>query len=73
MPVFTRCLRILRTWAGFVTIAMIFAEVGLGHWVEDAIYLERIYWAHPEKLCGVKPVKALAKALRRLGGHVQVD
>jgi hypothetical protein len=43
------------------------AEVHAGHWVEDALYLERQLWARPERLKPVKPVKALANARRRLG------
>lgn len=43
------------------------ALVHSGHWVEDAVYLERLYWARPALLHGVKPVSALAKARRELG------
>ncbi len=41
--------------------------VHAGHWVEDAVYLERLFWAHPEALGGVKPVSTLAH-LRRAAG-----
>lgn len=54
-------------WGPAGCVLLDFAEVGLGHWVEDAIYLERLYWANPAKLCGVKPVKALAKARKAQG------
>ena len=54
-------------WGPAGCVLLDFAEVGLGHWVEDAIYLERMYWAYPDKLCGVKPVKALAKARKAQG------
>jgi hypothetical protein len=40
------------------------AMVHAGHWVEDGVYLERLYWGRSEQLCGVKPVSTLAK-LRR--------
>ncbi|MEL6797444.1 MAG: aminoglycoside phosphotransferase family protein, partial [Planctomycetota bacterium] len=30
-----------------------------GHWVEDAVYLERVFWGHESKLAGVEPVKAM--------------
>lgn len=40
------------------------ALVHRGHWVEDALYLERQFWGHSEQLCGVKPVGTLAR-LRR--------
>lgn len=43
------------------------AEVHPGHWVEDAVYLERLYWGTPEVLKGIKPVSMLAKARRELG------
>lgn len=41
--------------------------VHAGHWVEDAVYLERLFWAQPEALGGVKPVTALAKLRRECG------
>jgi hypothetical protein len=43
------------------------ALVHPGHWVEDALYLERLFWGKPELLCGVKPVSVLAKCRRELG------
>lgn len=42
------------------------AEVRVGHWLEDAIYLERMHWPRPERLA-CKPVKCLAEARKRLG------
>jgi Phosphotransferase enzyme family len=48
------------------------ALVHAGHWVEDAAYLERLYWGKPELLHGVKPVSFMAGILRetgRLGGE----
>lgn len=44
-----------------------FAETHAGHWVEDAVYLERIYWGRPQVLDGVKPVSMIAKARRAAG------
>lgn len=44
-----------------------FAEVHPGHWVEDAVYLERLYWGRPQAIDGVKPVSLLAKARRAAG------
>lgn len=41
--------------------------VHAGHWVEDAVYLERLFWAHPDALGGVKPVSALARLRRECG------
>lgn len=43
------------------------ALVHPGHWVEDAVYLERLYWAKPELLCGIKPVSFVGKLLRERG------
>ncbi len=43
------------------------AMVHSGHWVEDAVYLERLYWGRPELLHGVKPVSHLAKIRREMG------
>jgi aminoglycoside phosphotransferase (APT) family kinase protein len=43
------------------------ALVHPGHWVEDALYLERQFWGHPEKLFGIKPVSELARVRRERG------
>lgn len=40
------------------------AEVRPGHWVEDAVYLERRLWARPERLAQARPVSAIAQARR---------
>ncbi len=48
------------------------AGVRQGHWVEDAVYLEHLYWAAPQSLHGAKPVKQIAQHLRDYGlppGH----
>jgi aminoglycoside phosphotransferase (APT) family kinase protein len=47
------------------------ALVHPGHWVEDALYLERIFWGHESILGGVAPVEALADARRALGLTVE--
>lgn len=49
------------------TVLIDLAEVHCGCWVEDAVYLERQYWAAPDRLFGVKPVSQLAKVRRSLG------
>jgi hypothetical protein len=49
------------------------AEVHAGHWVEDAVYLERQLWARPERLKMHKPVKEIAAARKRLGLKVEGD
>lgn len=43
------------------------ALVHAGHWVEDAVYLERLCWPKPEILGGVKPVDFVADLLRTRG------
>ncbi|MBK7406371.1 MAG: aminoglycoside phosphotransferase family protein [Phycisphaerales bacterium] len=43
------------------------AFVHPGHWVEDAVYVERQFWAHPEVLGKTKPVAELARRRRDLG------
>ncbi|MEQ9617312.1 MAG: aminoglycoside phosphotransferase family protein [Phycisphaerales bacterium] len=44
-----------------------FAEVKPGHWVEDAVYLERLHWGRPEVLKGVKTTSLIAKARKNNG------
>jgi hypothetical protein len=43
------------------------AEVHPGHWVEEAVYLERQLWARPERLKATRPVRAIAQARRAAG------
>lgn len=38
-----------------------------GHWIEDAVYLERQFWGHADHLHGVKPVSALRKFRKQRG------
>ncbi|MCA9290040.1 MAG: phosphotransferase [Phycisphaerales bacterium] len=52
--------------AGPVTL-IDFAEVRAGHWVEDAVYVERQLWARAERLATNKPVRLIAKARKELG------
>ncbi|MBC7833993.1 MAG: aminoglycoside phosphotransferase family protein [Phycisphaerales bacterium] len=44
-----------------------------GHWVEDAVYLERLYWGKAELLHGVKPVSYLAQLRREMGLQASDD
>jgi hypothetical protein len=53
--------------AGQPHVLIDLALVHPGHWIEDAVYLERLYWAKPELLCGVKPVSELARLRREQG------
>lgn len=54
-------------WGPPCCVLLDFAEVAPGHWVEDAVYMERLHWAHSEKVDGVKPVSLLAKARKAVG------
>ena len=44
-----------------------FAEVHPGHWVEDAVYLERLNWARPERIRSTPPLKTMANARKARG------
>lgn len=50
---------------GCVLIDM--ALVHPGHWLEDALYLERQFWGHEQFLHGIKPVSELARLRRERG------
>lgn len=43
------------------------AEVRPGHWIEDAIFLERQLWARPERLAAAAPLRAVADARKTHG------
>jgi hypothetical protein len=43
------------------------AMVAPGCWIEDALYLERLFWGHEEALCAVDPVRELARCRASLG------
>ncbi len=49
------------------------AFVHPGCWVEDAVYLERQFWGHEDRLAGVKPVSLLAKFRREQGLRTDGD
>ncbi|MDP7008646.1 MAG: phosphotransferase [Phycisphaerales bacterium] len=49
------------------------AEVHSGHWVEDAIYLERQLWGHHSRLVSSNPLKTMAKARKSIGLKVSDD
>ena len=49
------------------------AEVHAGHWVEDAVYLERQLWGHKTRLNATKPVHAMAVARKHHGLDVEDD
>lgn len=43
------------------------ALVHAGHWIEDALYLERVHWGRPDGLFGVNAVSTLARLRREAG------
>jgi hypothetical protein len=49
------------------------AEVHAGHWIEDAVYLERQLWGHKSRLKATKPVPTMAAARKSLGMRVDDD
>ncbi len=49
------------------------AEVHPGHWIEDAVYLERQLWGHKTRLKATRPIHAMAKARKSLGLRVDDD
>ena len=49
------------------------ALVAPGHWVEDALYIERLYWGHEDLMCGVDPVETLGRCRVALGLPVDGD
>ena len=49
------------------------AEVHAGHWIEDAVYLERQLWGHKSRLKATKPVPTMASARKKLGLRVDSD
>ena len=48
-----------------------FAEVHCGHWIEDAVHLEHLYWGRRDKLEGHRICKEIARARKAL--HLPVD
>ena len=50
-----------------------FAEVRAGHWVEDAVALERALWHRPDLLDKVDPVDTIAGQRRQLGLPVEPE
>ena len=60
-------------WGPPGAILLDYAECHCGHWVEDAVYVERVYWGKPELLHGVKPVSLIARARRRVGLETSDD
>lgn len=60
-------------WGPAAYVLLDLAEVHTGHWLEDAVYLERQFWGRPEALNGFKPVSMMAKARREAGLETSGD
>ncbi len=54
-------------WGEEQCVLIDFAQIRPGHWVEDAVYLERLHWARPDVLKGVKTTSLIAKARKNNG------
>ncbi|MEX0654758.1 MAG: aminoglycoside phosphotransferase family protein [Phycisphaeraceae bacterium] len=48
-----------------------FAHTRVGHWVEDAVYFEHLFWARRDRLAGRKLCKQIAQERKR--HHLPVD
>jgi len=44
-----------------------YAETRAGHWVKDAVYLEHLFWARPERLNGTDIVKIISQKRKAYG------
>ncbi len=60
-------------WGPDECVLLDLAEVHHGHWVEDGVYLERLYWGREEVIKGIKPVSLVARARRDRGLDTAVD
>ena len=49
------------------------AEVHAGHWIEDAVYLERQLWGHETRLKSTRPIHAMATARKKHNLRVDDD
>ena len=58
--------------SGAVTLIDL-AEVRPGHWIEDAVYLERRLWALPQRLGASRPVQRMAEARLARGLSVEAS
>ncbi|MEM8758499.1 MAG: aminoglycoside phosphotransferase family protein [Planctomycetota bacterium] len=52
------------------TVLIDLGLVHRGHWTEDAVYLERVFWGHETKLGGIEPVRLMRKLRRDRGLRV---
>ncbi len=61
---------VMRRRCGDGSARPVLIDMGLvhaGHWVEDAVYLERQFWGRMEDLRGLKPVSVMARRRKALG------
>ena len=49
------------------------ALVAPGAWIEDALYIERLFWGREEKLCNIDPLTTLAATRESIGLPVGDD
>jgi Phosphotransferase enzyme family len=49
------------------------AMVAPGSWIEDALYMERLFWGREEQLCNIDPLKTLAATRESIGLPVSDD
>lgn len=49
------------------------AEVRVGHWIEDAVYLEHLFWSARHRLDGRKIVSMIARERKRRGLPISAD
>lgn len=50
-----------------------FARAHVGHWVEDAVYLEHLFWARRQRLGDRRLCSMIAKERKRAGLSVEAD
>ncbi|MCC7145673.1 MAG: phosphotransferase [Phycisphaeraceae bacterium] len=50
-----------------------YAETRPGHWVEDAVYFEHLYWSRRDRLGGRKLCRQIAQERKKLGLVVEAD
>lgn len=50
-----------------------YANTRVGHWVQDAIYFEHLFWARPHRLEGRKLAKSIARERKARGLPVDPD
>ncbi len=49
------------------------AMVAPGCWIEDALYMERLFWGREDQLCGINPLSTLAATRASIGLPVSDD